>query len=208
MDNKLQGLFITFEGIDGCGKSTQIKLLSDYFIAQGRNIKLIREPGGTKLGERIRSILLDKSDMKLSPKAELFLFEASRAQNIEENILPALQRGEVVICDRFYDSTSCYQGYARSLGLELTNTLNMIATSNLKPNITFLLDISPEDALRRREARGEEDRIEALGLEFQQKVREGFLELAEEEDRIKIVDATRSVEEISEEIISFIEGLI
>ena len=145
-----RGLFITFEGIDGCGKSTQIRLLTAYLEDIGRPFLLVREPGGTVIGEKIRSILLDKENNEMSPAAELLLFEAARAQIVDEKIRPAIEAGTTVICDRFYDSTFAYQGVARSLGEDLVVTLNDIATSGLAPDITFLLDLSVEDAYARR----------------------------------------------------------
>lgn len=201
-----KGLFITFEGIDGCGKSTQIKLLTEYLDKIGKPCLLVREPGGTEIGEKIRSILLDKENNEMSPAAELLLFEAARAQIVNEKIRPAIESGTTVICDRFYDSTFAYQGVARSLGEDLVITLNDIATSGLAPDITFLLDLSVEDALARRKGRGEaDDRMELLGLEFQRSVREGYLKAAELFDRIKVIDAGRSPEEIFGDITAAVE---
>jgi len=201
-----RGLFITFEGIDGCGKSTQIKLLTAYLEDIGRPCLLVREPGGTVIGEKIRSILLDKENNEMSPSAELLLFEAARAQIVEEKIRPALEAGTTVICDRFYDSTYAYQGVARSLGEELVVTLNDIATSGLAPDITFLLDLSVEDAYARRKGRGEaDDRMELLGLEFQRNVRNGYLKAADTFDRIRVVDAGRMPEEIFGDIKNAVE---
>ncbi len=203
MDN---GLFITFEGIDGCGKSTQIKLLTGYLDEKGRDYLLVREPGGTVIGEKIRSILLDKENYEMSPAAELLLFEAARAQIVEEKIRPAVEAGKVVICDRFYDSTFAYQGVARDLGEDVVISLNDIATSGLAPDITFLLDLSVKDAFARRQGRGEaDDRMELLGLEFQEKVRNGYLKAADKFGRIKVVDACRTPEEIFADIKAAVE---
>lgn len=201
-----RGLFITFEGIDGCGKSTQIGLLTAYLEDIGRPCLLVREPGGTVIGEKIRSILLDKENYEMSPAAELLLFEAARAQIVEEKIRPAIEAGTTVICDRFYDSTYAYQGVARSLGEDLVVTLNDIATSGLAPDITFLLDLSVEDAYARRKGRGEaDDRMELLGLEFQRSVRNGYLKAAETFDRIKVIDAAGTPEEIFGDIKKAVE---
>ena len=201
-----KGLFITFEGIDGCGKSTQLKLLTAYLDEAGRDYLLVREPGGTEIGEKIRSILLDKKNNEMSPSAELLLFEAARAQIVEEKIRPAIEAGTTVICDRFYDSTFAYQGVARSLGEELVITLNDIATSGLAPDITFLLDLSVEDALARRMGRGEaDDRMELLGSKFQEDVRSGYLKAASRFDRIRVVDANRTPEEIFADIRAAVE---
>ncbi|MBR2295008.1 MAG: dTMP kinase [Clostridiales bacterium] len=203
-----KGLFITFEGIDGCGKSTQIALTESYCKSKGRETLIIREPGGTTVGEKIRTILLDKKNDSMVPMAELLLYEAARAQIVEEKIVPALEAGMVVICDRFFDSTAAYQGYARGLGPELIDELNNIATSGRSPDITFYLDLSPEQALKRRLGRGEEeDRLEALGLSFQEKVRDGYLKWAEGRDRIKIIDASVSPEEISDKVISWLSRI-
>ena len=192
-----KGLFITFEGIDGCGKSTQIRLVTEYLDAKGMDYLLVREPGGTVIGEKIRSVLLDKENNEMSPSAELLLFEAARAQIVEEKIRPALDAGKAVICDRFYDSTFAYQGVARDLGEDLVISLNDIATSGLAPDITFLLDLSVEDAFARRKGRGEaDDRMELLGLQFQESVRDGYLKAASRFDRIKVIDANRTPEEI------------
>ena len=203
-----KGLFITFEGIDGCGKSTQIALTESYCKSKGRETLIIREPGGTTVGEKIRTILLDKKNDSMVPMSELLLYEAARAQIVEEKIVPALEAGMVVICDRFFDSTAAYQGYARGLGPELIDELNNIATSGRSPDITFYLDLSPEQALKRRLDRGEEeDRLEALGLSFQEKVRDGYLKWAEGRDRIKIIDASVSPEEISDKVISWLSRI-
>lgn len=195
-----KGIFITFEGIDGCGKSTQLALLKEEFDKEGLEYIEVREPGGTVVGEKIRNILLDKKNDSMTRMAELLLFEAARAQITEEVIVPALERGTHVICDRFYDSTSAYQGYANKMGRDLTDFLNLKATNDTSPDITFLLDIDPEAAYKRRAVRGEEDRIELMGLSYQEKVREGYLELARTEERIRIVDASLTPEAIYEEI--------
>lgn len=201
-----RGLFITFEGIDGCGKSTQIGLLTACLEDIGKPFLLVREPGGTVIGEKIRSILLDKENNEMSPEAELLLFEAARAQIVAEKIRPAIEAGTTVICDRFYDSTYAYQGVARSLGEDLVVTLNDIATSGLAPDITFLLDLSVEDAYARRKGRGEaDDRMELLGLEFQRNVRNGYLKAADSFDRIVVVDAGRTPEEIFADIKKTVE---
>ena len=192
-----RGLFITFEGIDGCGKSTQIKLLSDHLGSTGNEVVLLREPGGTVVGEKIRNVLLDKKNDGMDPVCELLLFEAARAQIVRELIRPALDDGKIVICDRFFDSTYAYQGYARELGAGMVKLLNLTATSGLEPDITFLLDIDPEEALKRRGIRGDgDDRMEALGIGFQQKVRQGYLELAGSFDRVFKVEASGTPEEI------------
>ena len=203
-----KGVFITFEGIDGCGKSTQLALLKEEFDKKGLEYIEVREPGGTVVGEKIRGILLDKKNDSMTRMAELLLFEAARAQITEEVIVPALERGVHVICDRFYDSTSAYQGYANKMGTDLTDFLNLKATNETYPDITILLDIDPQTAYARRAQRGEEDRIEKLGLAYQEKVREGYLELAKGEDRIKVINADNTPEKIFEQIHSYIWDLI
>lgn len=205
-----KGIFITFEGIDGCGKSTQLGLLKEDFLKEGIEFIEVREPGGTPVGEKIRTILLDKKNDSMTRMAELLLFEAARAQITEEVIIPALESGKNVICDRFYDSTSAYQGYANKMGRDLTDFLNLKATAGVSPDLTVLLDIDPETAFKRRALRdaGEEDRIEMQGLSYQQMVREGYLELAKEQDRIKIVDASQPVDAIYQEIRKQIWDLI
>ena len=205
----MKGLFITFEGIDGCGKSTQTGLCKTWLEEQGRQVLLVREPGGTKIGEKIRSLLLDKENGAMAPMTELFLFEAARAQIVEETIKPALSEGKVVICDRFFDSSVAYQGCARGLGAEMVSRLNMDATGGLAPDITFFLDISVEEAIKRRNARGEaKDRIESAGDSFQEKVREGFILAASNDKRIVTVDAKSSPEIIFEQIRQKIQALL
>lgn len=197
----MKGLFVTFEGIDGSGKSTQIEMLSSDLEKAGIPYVLIREPGGTDIGEKIRTILLDKANSKMNARTELLLYEAARAQIVEEKIKPALEAGNVVICDRFFDSTVAYQGYARGLGLEAVDFLNKWSTSGLAPDITFLFDLSEEVAYRRRHGRGgEEDRLEAEGLNFMKKVREGYLAQSREEARIRVIDAQETPENIYEKI--------
>ncbi|MBP5493307.1 MAG: dTMP kinase [Clostridiales bacterium] len=197
----MKGLFITFEGIDGSGKSTQIEKLSCDLQNAGISYVLIREPGGTAIGEKIRTILLDKANDRMHARTELLLYEAARAQIVEERIRPELEAGKVVICDRFFDSTVAYQGYARGLDLDAIRYLNNWSTANLAPDITFLFDLDEETAYRRRHGRdGEEDRLEAEGLSFMKKVRDGYLALSKEEKRIKVVSALDTPDVIYEKI--------
>lgn len=206
----MKGIFITFEGIDGCGKSTQCELLKNYLEDNNKDYIFVREPGGTVIGERIREILLDKKNTQMDPRTELLLFEAARAQITEEVIKPALKEGKIVLCDRFFDSSSAYQGMARNMGMDFVAGLNMAATGGLKPDVTFFFDITVEEALARRGKRGEaSDRIELAGIKFQEDVRKGYLELAKASDgRIVTVDAARSVEEIFEDIKETLKGKI
>ena len=207
--SKMKGVFITFEGIDGCGKSTQTALCKEWLESLGRAVLLVREPGGTILGEKIRELLLDKKNCSMAPMTELFLFEAARAQIVEETIKPALAEGKAVICDRFFDSSYAYQGCARNLGAEMVSRLNMDATGGLAPDITFFLDISVDEAIRRREGRGgEKDRIESAGDAFQEKVRNGFIRAASEDKRIVTIDASAAPEDIFKQIQEKLETLI
>ncbi len=205
----MKGVFITFEGIDGCGKSTQTALCKEWLESLGRSVLLVREPGGTILGEKIRELLLDKKNCSMAPMTELFLFEAARAQIVEETIKPALTEGKAVICDRFFDSSYAYQGCARDLGAEMVSRLNMDATGGLAPDITFFLDISVDEVIRRREGRGgEKDRIESAGDAFQEKVRNGFIRAASEDKRIVTIDASAAPEDIFKQIQEKLETLI
>ncbi|SDY45045.1 dTMP kinase [Ruminococcaceae bacterium YAD3003] len=206
----MSGMFITFEGIDGCGKSTQCELLKKHLEDNGKDFIFVREPGGTVIGERIREILLDKKNTQMTPRTELLLFEAARAQITDEVIKPAIEAGKIVICDRFFDSSSAYQGMARGMGMGFVANLNMAATGGLKPDITFFFDLTAEEALARRGKRGEaSDRIELAGLKFQEDVRSGYLELAKNsEGRIITIDAMQSPEEIFEQIKKTLEGRI
>ena len=206
----MKGIFITFEGIDGCGKSTQCELLKNYLESNGKDFLFVREPGGTEIGERIREILLDKKNSRMTARTELLLFEAARAQITDEVIKPALEEGKIVLCDRFFDSSSAYQGMARGMGMDFVGSLNMAATGGLKPDITFFFDITAEAAFERRGKRGEDsDRIELAGLKFQEDVRKGYLELAKSSDgRIVTIDATNGIDEIFAQILETLEGKI
>lgn len=201
-----KGLFITFEGIDGCGKSSQIDLAAEYLESQGIEYIKTRDPGGTALGGKIREILLNY-DGNVSSMCELFLYLADRAQHIEEKIVPALNAGKIVLCDRYVDSTLAYQGYARGLDKEQILELNDIVANKLMPDMTFVFDIPAEVACDRL---GEEkDRIESECSDFHKKVREGFLDLAEKyPERIKVLDASRTIREINENVKNFIKDLL
>ncbi len=201
--------FITFEGIEGSGKSSQVKLLKDHLTKEGRDVLLVREPGGTVIGEEVRSILLNKEKGDgMDSLTELLLYEACRVEIVKNVIKPALENGQVVICDRFTDSTVSYQGYARGLDIELINSLNEKATDGIKPDLTLLIDLPVEDGLRRANARideketgNKEDRFEQEGTSFHEKVRGGFLEIAENDPkRVKIVDGGREISAIHRDI--------
>ena len=173
-------LFIVIDGVEGCGKSTQINLLAEHLRAQGREVVVTHEPGGAPVGERIRELLLDPEYPEMTPLTEMMLFCASRAQHCEQVIRPALEAGRIVLCDRFASSTAAYQGYAGGLGLDTVEAVNAIATGGLEPDLLIILDLDPEIGLRRKFGDDAQaaDRIEEKSLEFHRKVREGFLEYA------------------------------
>lgn len=195
-----KGLFITFEGADGCGKTTQMKLLAEYLQKKGHEVVLTREPGGKGLGEKVREILLNY-DGEVSDRCESFLFLADRAQNIDIIVNPAVEAGKIVLCDRHTDSTVAYQGYGRGLDLDRINVLNNIAVNGRKPDLTFVFDIDTETSMKR--VGKEKDRMESAGLEFHNRVREGYLKIAQQEpERIKVIDASKSIEEIHKEVLN------
>ncbi len=195
-----KGLFITFEGADGCGKTTQMKLLAEYLQKQGHDVVLTREPGGKGLGEKVREILLNY-DGEVSDRCESFLFLADRAQNIDIIVNPAVEAGKIVLCDRHTDSTVAYQGYGRGLDLDRINLLNNIAVNGRKPDLTFVFDIDTETSMKR--VGKEKDRMENAGIEFHNRVREGYLKIAQQEpERIKVIDASKSIEEIHKEVLN------
>lgn len=205
-----RGLFITFEGIDGAGKTTQIKLLQEYLISKKQPVRLSREPGGTPIGDKIRALILDKSNTDMCPMTELLLYYASRAQHIERVIAPALAQGECVICDRFYDSSYAYQQLGRGIDKKALDALTSMVAENYRPDITFLLDISPEVSAQRLHTRGNElDRLEEENQKFKEKVRQGFLaQAALEPDRVKLLDATSPAADIFAQIKEYINKLI
>jgi dTMP kinase len=198
------GLFITFEGTEGCGKSTQIKALAARLQGEGQQVLQTREPGGTPLGEAVRNLLQhDAAGEGMSPEAELLLFTASRAQLTRERILPALAQGEIVLCDRFMDSTTVYQGVARQIDTGAVATINQFAVGQARPDLTILIDLSPEVGMARVHARsdGQLDRMEQEAIEFFQAVRAGYLKLAESEpERFLVLDGSASVEALESQI--------
>lgn len=204
--------FITFEGVEGCGKSTQILHLKQYLEEQGIAPMVTREPGGTAISEAIRELLLDPERREMAPETELLLYAAARAQHVSERILPVLQAGQFVLCDRFFDSTTAYQGYGRGMSLELLATLQSIATRGCEPGLTLLLDLPAEAGLARTRNRGRSDRMEQEALEFHGRVRNGFLEIAAQSpDRITIIDASESEAKVAEAVracvVPLLEGL-
>lgn len=200
MGNK--GYFIVFEGIDGCGKGTQIKKLEGLFKDLGVDALFTREPGGVRLSEKIRELLLDKENDEMTDTCEMLLFAASRSMSVEKLIVPALEAGKVVVCDRFLDSSIAYQGGARGLGVEKVRNLNLVATNGLVPDLTILLDLDGQIGANRNQMMGgKDDRMESAGVAFQNKVRETYLENAKlDMSRYLIVDATKTREEIFDTI--------
>ena len=195
----MQGIFITLEGIEGSGKSTQAKLLADWLQKRGQDVILLREPGSTRIGEKIREVLLNKNFKEMTPLTELFLFLASRAQLVDEKIRPALEKGVFVILDRYTDSTLVYQGFAHGLDITTIQQLNTIATGGLEPDITFLLDMDIHEGLNKS---GFKDRIEEKGLDFHLRVREGYFKLAEQyPQRIFVVKVKPDPQDTHSEIV-------
>ena len=186
----MRGIFITIEGPEGSGKSTHSKLLCDFLRRRGYRVLHTREPGGTRISEAVRKILLNKNNKGMSDICELFLFLAARAQIVDEIVRPALKKGYVVVCDRFHDATVAYQGYGAGLDLKLIEEMGKLATKGIKPDLTVLLDVETKKGLRRAAAK---DRIETKSLEFHKRVRGGYLALAEREpERIKVVPTTEA----------------
>lgn len=198
----MRGLFITIEGMDGSGKTTQINKLKEYFEAIGQHVVLSREPGGTVISEAIREIILDIKYQEMDDVTEAFLYAASRAQHVREFIKPSIEKGDIVICDRYVDSSMVYQGFARGLGEEMVRTINDIATDKLQPDITFFLDLEHSAGMSRKQNQQELDRLEAEKEAFHKKVRDGYHHLLEEfSDRMIAIDANRSIEVVHKEII-------
>lgn len=203
-----RGLFISFEGVEGSGKSTQARLLKDYLEIRGYNVALTKEPGGTKISDRIRELLLANEHTEMDPVTELFLYFASRRQHIKELIEPSLKKGMIVITDRFSDSTAAYQGYGRGIDMGLIESLNSTAAEGLKPDLTILLDTDVEEGLRRNQGI-KSDRLELENVEFHKKVREGFLEIAKKEPkRVKLIDSTGGIEKTHEAVVRAVEEFL
>ena len=200
-------MFITFEGLDFSGKSTQATILVEKLKKTHPVVHFLREPGGTKISERIRDILLDKKNLEMTEAAELFLFSAARAQLVMDVIVPALHRREIVVCDRYYDSTTAYQGYGRGIDLETVKRINRLATGGRDPAITFFVDIPVEEIEQRKKKAGMSfDRMESSGKEFYEHVRHGYREIARNEShRCVTIDGMLTVEEIARDIWQHVE---
>lgn len=194
-------MFITFEGVEGSGKSTQAELLKVFLLKQGHEVALTREPGWGALGRLIRKMLLEEKDLDLDPLAELYLFCADRTQHVRDFIKPMLREGYIVICDRFTDSTIAYQGYGRGLDLELVEKVSKTAALSLKPDLTILLNLPVKVGLSRLEKRSGKTKMDEEPVEFHERVRNGYIFIAQKEPRrIKVVNAARDIDEVQEEI--------
>lgn len=201
-----KGLFITLEGADGCGKTTQLNLLKEYLTSSGYEIVVTREPGGKGLGEKLREILLNY-DGEVSDRCEAFLYLADRAQNIDTIIKPAINSGKIVLCDRHTDSSVAYQGYGREQNIDNINMLNELAVNGVHPDLTIVFDIDTETSMARVGA--EKDRLESAGIEFHKRVRNGYLEIAKKNpQRIKVVDASQTIEDVQRDVIKIVEGVL
>ncbi len=205
-----QGLFFTFEGIDGCGKTTQLKRAQDYLERKGLRCIVTREPGGTPIGEKIREILLSRDHGEMCDPTELLLYLAARAQHVAEKIRPAIQAGQIVLCDRFQEATFAYQGFGRGYDIEMLLAFNDFATSKLGPNHTFIFDIPVERALERLKKMGKEaDRLEQNPVEFYEKTREGYRTLAQRyTGRMTLLDGCRSIDDLSADVRQCIDRLL
>lgn len=204
----MSGLFITMEGLDGSGKTTQLEILKQNLEAKGFNVLLVREPGGSKISEKIRNIILDIENKEMHYMTEALLYSASRAQLVHEVIMPSLKQGKIVLCDRFVDSSLVYQGVARGLGIDIIKKINNIATEGLTPDITFFLDIEPKFALERKKQQKKLDRIESEKLDFYNMVYKGYKTILKSDGgRIIRIDANKDLEDIQNEILTNIENL-
>lgn len=203
------GLFLTMEGPDGAGKSTQIELLRDYLSRKGYDIIVCREPGGTKISEAIRQVILNKDFTEMGHMTELLLYTAARAQLMEEVIRPALKEGKVVICDRFVESSAVYQGIARGMGVELVYEINQYAIGDTLPDLTIMIDLDAKIGISRKKEQAELDRMELEALDFHEKVVDGYRKLADlHSERIQKVDGNQTIEEIHKQITAAVDKII
>ncbi len=204
---KKTGKFITFEGCDGCGKSTQLKMLSEYLTNTGVPHIFTREPGGGKISEAIREILLNGKNAEMTDECEALLYAASRVQHLRDRVDPALEEGKLVICDRYVDSSLAYQGYGRNLGVDFIGKINAYALENYLPDVTIFIDLTPEAAFKRKHGADENDRLEQAGMAFHKRVYEGFKTLAQENpDRYVCIDGTQTPDEIFAEVVAALKN--
>lgn len=201
-----RGKFITFEGCDGCGKSTQLKMLSKYLTENDIPHVFTREPGGGKISEQIREILLNGKNSEMTDECEALLYAASRVQHLQDVVEPALKEGKLVICDRYVDSSIAYQAYGRNLGVEFISKINAYALENYLPNVTVFIDLSPKAAFLRKHGADENDRLEQAGMAFHERVYEGYLALAKDNpNRVARVDGAGTPEEIFKEVVRILK---
>ena len=197
----MKGWFITFEGCDGCGKSTQLTRLREYLEAANVPFIFTREPGGGKISEGIREILLNGKNAEMSDECEALLYAASRAQHIRDRVAPALEEGKVVVCDRYVDSSFAYQAHARGLGMEFVSKINAFALESFLPDLTFFIDLSPEEAFIRKRGADANDRIEQAGIEFHNRVYQGYLSVAKANpDRFVVLNGRQTIDEIAADV--------
>ena len=205
----MKGKFITVEGTDGSGKSTQLKLLMDYLGTKNCDVVFTREPGGTEISEKIRAIILDINNKEMTDMTEALLYAAARAQHVQQKIIPAINEGKIVICDRFVDSSVAYQGAARGLGADNIMQINSFALNGIMPDLTLFFDLPPEKGILRKKNEKELDRLESEKLDFHVNVYEGYKKLCSQyPDRIKAISADDTVENINRQVIEIIDGLL
>lgn len=205
----MKGIFISIEGPDGSGKTTQAAMLKNYLSKKGYDIIVTREPGGTGVGERIRQVILDRANKEISPVTEAYLYASARSQLVDQVVIPSLVKGKIVICDRFVDSSLVYQGLARGLGVERVLNINREAVKGVMPDITFLLDLPVRECLKRRARRKLTDRLEAESLEFHKEVIQGYRRIAKMfPDRIVVLDGSKGAEQIHREMVKRVEVLL
>ncbi len=202
---KRTGKFITFEGCDGCGKSTQLKKLSDYLTQNGVPHIFTREPGGGKISEAIRAILLNGKNSEMTDECEALLYAAARVQHLHDRVQPALDKGELVVCDRYVDSSFAYQAYARGLGIDFIGNINSYAIEKYSPDVTIFIDLSPEEAFARKKGADENDRLEQAGMEFHNRVYAGYKAIAEKENRVAVVNGRQTPDEIFDDVLKILK---
>ena len=203
MEMSKKGYFITLEGCEGSGKSTQLKKLEEFLKESGVDFIFTREPGGTPIAEQIRKVILDGNNIEMHDETEALLYAAARVQHLKEKVIPAKQSGKIVVCDRFIDSSFAYQAYARGLGMDFVSGVNVFAMQNCMPDLTFFLDISPREAFIRKGGADEGDRLEQSGIAFHEKVYQGYLSLAKTfSNRIVVLDARQTADKVFEQLVA------